>query len=501
MTLTFKDLFEELQSQNLATQVKNSDLAEENIASISYNSKEVIPNTLFICKGNHFKLDYLLEALESGALGYISEVDYQLEGIPVILVKDIRQTIPAAASIFFNRPQDKLKIIAVGGTKGKTTTASFLRQVLDEHLFALGKKPTAFISTNTTFNGLDEVISENTTPEAIELYSIMDTAVKNGLEYLIIESSSQAFKNHRLDGLIFEASVLLNISPDHISPLEHKNFEDYFFSKLKMVNQSKMTFLNRDTDHYPQIKKEVGQQAYKTFSLTKRDADVLAENIKVEKRSSSFTVADLYPGISFELNMPGDFNISNALAAIAVAHHLNIPGLLVQKALKEAEISGRMDFYTSDDDQLILIADYAHNQLSFEAFYSYIQKHYPGYKLISIFGSPGGKALNRRKALAETGAEHSDLVILTEVDPNYEDPQSIIDEMLPYTQGKGCQVLSIPSREKAIQEAFNYADGKTIIAMLGKGSDTTSRVKGRLEAYETDMVIAKRELAKIKASD
>lgn len=497
--MTLKDFFEELQSLNLATQAKNLNLAKEEIASISYNSKEVIPNTLFICKGNQFKLDYLLEALEGGALGYISEVDYHLEGIPAILVNDIRRTIPAVASIFFNRPQDKLNIIAIGGTKGKTTTSTFLRQILDDYLFSRGKKPTAFISTNTTFNGVEEVVSENTTPEAIELYSIMDTAVKSGLEYLIIESSSQAFKNHRLDGLVFEASVLLNISPDHISPLEHEDFEDYFFSKLKMLDQSKLSFLNKDSDYYPQIIKEVSQLPYETFSLKEKDADALAENIKVGKKASSFTVPDLYPGLTFELNIPGAFNVSNALAAIMLAHHLKIPGPLVQQALKEAKISGRMEFYASDDDQLILIADYAHNQLSFDAFYAYINQHFPDYKLISIFGSPGGKALNRRKSLAETGAEHSDLVILTEVDPNYEDPQSIINEMLPYTRGKDCQVLSFPNRKDAIQESFNYVDGKTIIAMLGKGSDSTSRVKGGLEAYETDMAIAKKALADMEA--
>lgn len=492
-TYTVQELYDLLSKESLIN-IKGQflDNTSSMVTDITYNSKDVKPGALFICKGKQFKKDYLLEAIEKGALAYISETDYQLgPDVPCLIVDNIRVTMPILASIFFNHPQEKLKIIAVGGTKGKTTTASFMRNILDHYLASEGSKLAGFISSNTNYNGQEEKNAENTTPEAIELYRILAQSVDNGLEYMVMETSSQGFKYNRLDGIKFDYAIFLNIERgDHISPIEHPDFEDYFYSKMEMLDQAQHAFINSDFAYFDQVnayaKKAV---AYKTFSLEDDEADIKIEELASDDQSASFKLEDLYGQTQFDISMPGHFNVINATGAIAVANQLKIPLESIQAGLKETKVPGRMEVQVRDDGNLVVITDFAHNKASFEAFFAHVKENYPNHKVISVFGSSGGKDPARRKELSEIGAASSDLVILTSDNPNDEDPQSILDAMASFIPES--QHLTIVDREEAIEEAFKHLDGPSLIAILGKGNEDTVHIKGVYHPYKTDKLIAK----------
>ena len=235
----------------------NSDSADfrAEIRDVSYNSLEARQGTLFICKGANFKPEYLKDALQKGAAAFVCEegsavatacgTDETLHGIPHIFVNNIRRAISKISAFSFDRSWDKMKLIGVTGTKGKSTTTSMIKAIMDKYC----GREIGFSSGIYTYDGKNKKKAYKlTTPEAIELHHILDNCVKNGCEYLAMEVSSQALKYDRTLDLHFEACAFTNISRDHISEAEHKDMEDYFTSKLKIFEQSRIGCVNLDMD-------------------------------------------------------------------------------------------------------------------------------------------------------------------------------------------------------------------------------------------------------------
>ena len=198
------------------------------IQGLTYNSKEATAGTLFVCKGAAFHPQYLADAVFSGATLYVSEQKYELDTkVPYILVSDIRKAMPYLGKLFFNDPSKELNLIGVGGTKGKSTTAYYVKAIVDDYLASIGKKESAVISSIDVYDGVTKVESHITTPENIELLQHFRNAVDSDIDFLEMEVSSQALKYNRVDQITFDAAIFLNISEDHISPIEHPDFEDY----------------------------------------------------------------------------------------------------------------------------------------------------------------------------------------------------------------------------------------------------------------------------------
>ena len=182
---------------------------------LSYDSRDVTPSSLFFAKGAAFKPEFLENAVKAGLSFYVAEKDYQV-GIPAIIVSDIKQAMSLVAQAFYQYPQDKLKLLAFTGTKGKTTAAYFAFNILKQ-----SHKPAMLSTMNTTLDGKNFFKSTLTTPESLDLFRMMAEAVANGMTHLIMEVSSQAYLTKRVYGLTFDVGVFLNISPDHIGPIEH----------------------------------------------------------------------------------------------------------------------------------------------------------------------------------------------------------------------------------------------------------------------------------------
>lgn len=446
---------------------------------ISYNSMDIQKDTLFVCKGSHFSVDYLKSAVEKGAVCYISETKYSLDGagkdISYIIVSDIRRTMALIADYYYNQIWKDLKVVGITGTKGKSTTAYFMKFILDEYLRDRRKPLSAIISGIDNYDGVISEESHLTTPEAMELHKHFSNAVESGIEYLSMEVSSQALKYDRTLGVIFEVACFLNIGEDHISEVEHSSFEDYLESKLKIFSQCRTACVNINSDEIDRIMEASKACPHVvTFGLDEK-ADVYGYDIVKSGKTISFTVRTKDFVKDFKITMSGLFNVQNALAAIAISQCLGIPMSYVAAGLKKARVSGRMEVYTGKGRNVQVIVDYAHNKMSFETLFQSTMKEYPNKKITIVFGCPGKKAQRRRQELGEIAGKYSDQVYITEEDAGEEPVLKICEEIAQHLEKQACNYAIIPDREEAIREAISNADDDTVVLITGKGRETRQK--------------------------
>lgn len=451
---------------------------DKSVRYISFNSMDIEEDTLFICKGSHFSVNYLKDAIKKGSICYISETKYDLEpGITAsyIIVNDVRKAMALIADYYYNKIWKDLKIIGITGTKGKSTTAYFMKFILDGYLREKKQPLSAIISGIDNYDGVINEESHLTTPEAMELHKHFHNAVKSGIEYLSMEVSSQALKYDRTLGITFDVGCFLNIGEDHISDLEHSSFEDYMESKLRLFSQCEHACVNINSDHIERVLEASKACPHVvTFGLDEK-ADVygydiikMGKNIRFKVRTKDFVK-------EFKLTMAGLFNVQNALAAIAISQCLNIPMTYIIAGLKKARVSGRMEVYTDKNRKIQVIVDYAHNKMSFETLFQSTLREYPNKKITIVFGCPGKKALGRRKELGEIAGKYSDQVYITEEDAGEEPVLKICEEIAHHIEKQECNYEIIPDREEAIREAISKADDNTIVLITGKGRETRQK--------------------------
>ena len=441
---------------------------------VSYDSRQVTPNTLFLCKGAHFKAEFLQMAKNRGASAYVSERPYPEVDLPCVQVSDMRLSIAPLADLYYGHPSNSVKVIALTGTKGKSTAAYYLKHILDEYQRERNRPECGILSTIITYDGQERFESHITTPEPLELQRHLARAVEAGLDYVVMEASSQALKYHRTLCTDFAAAAFLNIGLDHISPIEHPDFEDYFTSKLRIFQQGAVNCVNLDCDCAPRVL-EAARAAGKpviTFSQKDPAADVCA--VQVRKRGSDTLFRVRAPGLDreFRLTMPGLFNVENALAAIALCQALEIPQRCIYAGLERAKVPGRMEVYSNAGGEITAIVDFAHNRMSFENLCRSARAEYPGRRVVSVFGSVGCKAQERRKDLGEVGGQYSDQVFVTEDDSEEEDTWSICREIASFVEKQGCPCSIQLNRGEAIRQAVLSCREPSVLLIAGKGDET-----------------------------
>ena len=373
----------------------------------------------------------------------------------------------------------------------------YIKYVLDEYLKENGGKESGIASSIDTYDGIIRQESSLTTPEPFELHKHFHNAVKSGTDFFTMEVSSQALKYGRVFGVDFTIGCYLNIGLDHISAIEHPDFEDYFSSKMKLFTQCDTAVINLDSDRSEQVV-EYSKNAKKvvTFSIKDKNADVYGYNIHKDGSDTVFTVRTKSFEKEIRLSMPGLFNVENALCAISVAEILGIDYKYIYDGLARAKTSGRMEIYESEDKKIAVIVDFAHNKLSFENIFASVKREYPQRPVWILFGCPGNKAIIRRKDMGEVSGKMADFIYITEDDPAEERIEDICSEIAGYVEnigGKGKYKI-IYDREEAIKTAIEDCKGECVIILAGKGAETHQKRGLVSEDYASDAVLAKKYL-------
>ena len=467
----------------------NLPLSNRELTHISYDSRDVSEDTLFFCKGAGFKATYLEQASNEGLAIYVSETPFDVDLDLGIIVTDIRKAMAILSMAFYGYPQEKLKLIAFTGTKGKTTSAYFLKYILD----AYNHNKTAMLSTmNSTLDGKNYFKSHLTTPESLDLYRMMAEAVENNMSHLVMEVSSQAYKLNRVYGLMFDVGIFLNISPDHISPIEHPTFDDYYYCKRQLIKHSRQLIVNLDTKDVEVIleeAKELGIPTY-TYSSNNQQADYYWEKgccakcFFVKSKEDTLKIDGKY-----KVSLMGDFNKDNALASIMAASLLNVDIESCKKGLKEAVVPGRMEQLTQKNGSVVYI-DYAHNKVSLTSLLSFAKSEHQNGRIITVIGSTGDKATSRRKDFGEVLNDYTDVVFLTSDDPGNENPKEIAEEISQYITNDEVQIFTVIDRKDAIEKALELAKSKDTVILAGKGRDLYQKVNGIDTPYLGDFTIA-----------
>ncbi len=462
------------------------------IDCLSYDTRTLHGVSLFLCKGAHFKEEYLTDALAHGAAAYIAERTYGVDA-PHLIVTDIRRAMVVLGRLFYDGVTDRLTSIGLTGTKGKSTTAYYVRAILNDWLTSAGKPQCAILSSIDNYDGVVTEESHITTPEVLELYQHFQNAYDSGISHLVMEVSSQALKVGRVEGMRFDVGAFLNIGTDHISPIEHADFEDYYASKLRLFDLCRVGCVNTDADHAAETLAYAEKSGCRVLTFGSHESDMVYCE-RVEKRADGlyFTVrSERYNG-EFSITMPGLFNVSNALAAMTIALALGVPEEFVRSGLRRARANGRMQVYESRDKRVTVIVDYAHNRMSFDALYRSTRVEYPGKELISVFGCPGSHALQRRQDLGELSGENCAFVYITEEDSGEEPFGQIAADIERHVRAPH---LVCEDRAECIRRAIMEHDAPRVILLTGKGEETTMKRGREFVPYPSDVELTLRYLA------
>ncbi|KRL80815.1 UDP-N-acetylmuramyl-tripeptide synthetase [Ligilactobacillus equi] len=470
-----------------------ANLTHIEFSDITYDSRTVKPESLFICKGINFNPNYLTSALEKGCQIFIARNLYEnteYGQAVAIMVKDETKAMAVLAREFYGNPQKNLKIIAFTGTKGKTTSAYFAHQLLNT--VAPGKVG-QFSTIANMLDGHTYQQAHLTTPESLDLFKMMRQMVDNGLEYLVMEVSSQAYKKNRVYGLEFDTAVFLNISHDHISPIEHPTFEDYLYCKSQIVEHAKHVIVNRQTQVYDYLVQKAQGQIV-TFGTESADYHYVAQDngyfdITTEKAKLVALNGQL------RIRIPGFFNYENALAAtLACLSIVDIDFVTIQEALLKTLVPGRMEL-AHNHKGVTACVDYAHNYLSITEACKFLKHDYPG-NLIVVVGAPGGKAQSRRADIGQAVTEYADVVYLTSDDNFLENPRDIIAEIRAHVDEKQVETHVIIDRQEAIEAAIKEAQSGDVVFLAAKGREKFLHEGGTDIPYPGDHILAQKFLAK-----
>lgn len=470
-------------------EVKNS-FSDYDISEIITDSRKVTEGCVFVCiKGRKFDgHSAALKAAEKGAKAIISE---RQTGAPnEILVNSTREALAKMSSAFYGEPSKKMKLIGVTGTNGKTSTTHMIKKILEY----CGKK-TGLIGTVSYMAGGEMLSSASlTTPKPQELHRIFKSMAESGCEYCVMEVSSQALAQGRCIGLEFSAVVFTNLTQDHLD--YHGTMENYANAKAKLFSQCKCAVLNKDDSRFDFMKNAVLSGDIIGYSKKDNRADYFADNIHLGKAECEYILCTKGKTYNVRIDIPGEFTVYNSLAAISCCSALGIDTVRCVKALAETGgVPGRAEVLKTDTPYTIII-DYAHSPDAIENILSSVRQFAKG-RVIALFGCGGDRDKTKRPLMAQKAAENADYLIITSDNPRTENPDEIIEDIIPGINGKGTSCAIISDRTQAIDYAIKNAREGDVIVLCGKGHETY-QIIGDEKIHYDEREIVKRILDKHK---
>lgn len=457
--------------------------ADCEVTEVAYDSRKVSSGCLFICvEGANFDgHNFVREVIEKGARVLIvskevmesfSSVEAAAQDVTVIRVKDTRYAMAFISAAYFGYPADKLKVVGITGTKGKTTTTYMVKSILENAGHKVG-----LVGTIEVIIGKQHIHAGNTTPESYLLQEYFARMVEEGLDTVVMEVSSQALMMHRTQGFVFELGIFTNLEQDHISPTEHASFEEYMACKGLLFRQCRVGIVNSDDSHLEQV--IAGHTCRIEKYGMKNGADLPAENIRLVREPGRLGVSFHVGGkmdFDVEVPMPGIFSVYNALAAIAICRHFRVREDDIKRAMLAVKVKGRVE-RVKVSDRFTLLIDYAHNAMALESLLTTLREYEPN-RIVCVFGCGGNRAKLRRYEMGEISGRLSDLTVITSDNPRFEEPQAIINDIKEGIRKTEGNYLEICDRKEAIAYAISHGEEKDIIVLAGKGHEDYQEIKG-----------------------
>ncbi len=475
------------------------------VRDLAYDSRRVAEGTLFFCfpgekTDGH---DFAPAAVEAGASALVVERPLELD-VPQARVEDARAAMAPVAAAFNGDPTSELTVVGITGTNGKTTTAFLVRHLLE----SAGRQCGLLGTVRQVVGGEVEEV-ERTTPEAIDLQRTFARMLEAGDDACAMEVSSHALVLHRADAIDFAVKVFTNLSQDHLD--FHADMEDYFAAKRLLFSgeggaplielEGGISVVNLDDPYGQRLAGELstgdGGDCI-TFSAAGGAADLSARGVTFDPSGSRFLCMSPDGQIEVQTPLPGDFNVSNALAALGVAHALGLDLREAAEALASAEqVPGR--FESIDEGQPFgVIVDYAHTPDSLENVLG-AARRLTGGRLISVFGCGGDRDREKRPLMGRAGAELSDIAVVTSDNPRSEDPGAIIEQIREgIPESPHAEVLVDADRRAAIASALGRAEQGDLVVIAGKGHEQGQEFEDGRKIPFDDRDVARDELRKLK---
>lgn len=468
-------------------------LEQIDIKAIEMDSREVKPGSLFVCLTG-FNTDghlYAEEAVRRGAAAILAEKPLSVS-VPVILVPDTYRALAYIAAHFYHYPANRLRLIGVTGTNGKTTVTYMIEKILADCGYKTGR-----IGTINMKIGEHVYAVKNTTPESLHLQKAFHAMIKDNCSHAVMEVSSHALALGRVRGLAFDVAVFTNLTQDHLD--FHQTMDAYKMAKGLLFAQLgsgidpahfKYAVLNADDPAYKDFATMTAAQVL-TYGINNEKADLKAFNLELTVQGVRFSLKYLNQVMEINLPLVGLFNVYNAMAAIGAGITQQIPLEQMKRSLHNmAGIPGRMEIVPINQPFTVIV-DYAHTPDSLANVLSTTRPFTKG-RLICVIGCGGNRDRTKRPIMAKIAAEHADLAIFTSDNPRWEEPHAILDDMeaglidqdLLQTKYK-----RIEDRKEAIFWAIQEARADDVIVIAGKGHETYQEIKGQRYDFDDRQVV------------
>jgi UDP-N-acetylmuramoyl-L-alanyl-D-glutamate--2,6-diaminopimelate ligase len=462
------------------------------VTALAYDSRRVAPGTLFFAvPGDHVDgHEFAAAAVQAGAIGLVVERELPGLAVPQLVVDRTRRALADAADAWFDRPSERLTVIGVTGTDGKSTVTALAAETLFACRWHPGQIGTVFTGI---FDDLEPNLQRNTTPEALELQELLARMVAAGNDSVVMEATSHGLALERTRNCRFDVGVVTTVTSEHLEV--HGTLESYRAAKARLVEEAPISVLNADDASFAYFRERAGGTVV-TYAID-ATADLRAGDLEPDATGTRFHLESPRWHGDVRIGLPGRFNVSNALAALGAIEALGLDVHHATIALaRTAGVPGRMERVEAGQPFGIIV-DYAHTEDSLRKVLEALRPLVGG-RIIVVFGSAGERDPTKRAPMGRVAAMHADLVVVTDEDPRLEDPRTINEAIADGARGTGARdgqtLWVIDDREEAIGHAIGLAREGDLVLLAGKGHEA-SMIYGSVKRPWSDAGAARAALA------
>lgn len=457
--------------------------ADCEIERIEYDSRKVRPGDIFCCINGTFKdgHEYAQMAVDAGASALMVERRLPID-IAQVLVTNTRVAMAEAAAEFYGHPTAGIPIIGITGTNGKTTTTYMIKTIAEKAGLKVG-----LIGTIRNLVGNRVIPTERTTPESVELQRVFSLMRNEGVDLIVMEVSSHSLDQNRVHGIEYAVGGFTNLTQDHLD--YHKTFENYLAAKKKMFARSKFAVVNADDYHSNLILEGLDLPSV-GYGIRNENAAIRATNIEICAKNVEFDLSCPEGNKHITVNIPGLFNVFNAMLAVGVMLKLGFGLDAIAEGLSDISgVSGRMEALNTDGFDFTVILDFAHTPDGLVNLLTSVQEFAKG-RVITVFGCGGDRDKLKRPLMGEMSARYSDFCVVTSDNPRTENPMQIIDMVLEGVRRTACEHTVIENRRDAIRYALSIAEKDDVIVLAGKGHENYQEINGVKYPFDEKDIVA-----------